>query len=257
MSALTDDTLPATPRAIRDEMIVFAHDGGAAGGRAADRHLSVLRHAGAVLCAAGLRLQPADRLWRPAVVRPCDVPGHRRLLHRACAEGLGLVARTRDPGRHRRRRRARRHHRRRRHPPPGHLLLDDHAGAVAAVVFHLSADAVHPWRRRHPGHSAGLPVRNFQSRQADRALLRHPGRVPRRLSADLSHHQLAVRRGAEGDPRERAARDLARLQDRSVQAARLYPVRDAGGICRLAEGVRGAECLADRRALDACRAKSC
>ena len=32
---------------------------------------------------------------------------------------------------------------------------------------------------------------------------------------------------------------------------------NAGGICRLAEGVRGAECLADRRALDACRAKSC
>ena len=33
MSALTDDTLPVTPRAIRDEMIVFVADGGAAGGR--------------------------------------------------------------------------------------------------------------------------------------------------------------------------------------------------------------------------------
>ena len=31
----------------------------------------------------------------------------------------------------------------------------------------------------------------------------------------------------EGDPRERAARDLAGLQDRPVQAARLHPVRHA------------------------------
>ena len=90
MTVLTDDTLPtaAAQHPRRDDRV--RHHGGAAGGRAADRHLSVLRDAGAVLCAAGLRLQPADRLWRPAVVRPRDVPGHRRLLHRACAEGLGL-----------------------------------------------------------------------------------------------------------------------------------------------------------------------
>ena len=54
-----------------------------------------------VLCAAGLRLQSADRLWRPVVVRPRDVPGHRRLRQRARAEGLGAVARTRHRGRHR------------------------------------------------------------------------------------------------------------------------------------------------------------
>ena len=178
-------------------------------------------------------------------------------FHGACAEGLGPAARTRNPGRHRRRRRAWRHHRPHRYPPSGHLFLDDHAGAVAAVVFHLSADAVHPWRGRHPGHSAGLSVRNFQSLQPDDALLRHPRRLPVRLPADLPHHQLAVRRGAEGDPRERAARDLARLQDRPIQAARLYPVRHAGGLCRRAEGVRRAECLADRRALEHVRAKSC
>ena len=53
-----------------------------------------------------------------------------------------------------------------------------------------------------------------------------------RFPADLPHHQLAVRRGAEVDPRERAARDLARLQDRPVQAARLHPVRHAGGLRR-------------------------
>ena len=192
---------------------------------AADRHLPVLRDAGAVLRAARLRLQPADRLWRPAVVRPRDVPGHRGLLHRACAQGLGTVAGTRNSGRHRRRCRAFRHHRLHLDPPAGHLLLDDHAGAVAAAVLHLPAGAVHPWRGRHPGHSAGLSVRDLQSRQADRALLRRAGRLPRRLPPDLPHHQLAVRRGAEGDPRERAARDLAGLQDRPVQAARLHPVR--------------------------------
>ena len=107
------------------------------------------------------------------------------------------------------------------------------------------------------GIPQGVSVRLPRSRQADRALLRRAGRFPRRLPADLPHHQLAVRRSAESDPRERAARDLARLQDRPVQAAGLYPVGHAGGLCRLAESVRGAERLADRRALDACRAKSC
>ena len=66
------------------------------------------------------------------------------------------------------------------------------------------------------------------------------------------HHQLAVRRGAEIDPGKRAARDLARLQDRSIQAACLYPVGNAGGICRRAEGVRRAKCFADRRRSGAC-----
>ena len=49
----------------------------------------------------------------------------------------------------------------------------------------------------------------------------------RRLSSHLPHHQLAVRRSAQGDPRERAARDLARLQDRTLQARRLCAVGDA------------------------------
>src|SRR5712672_767088 len=44
--------------------------------------------------------------------------------------------------------------------------------------------------------------------------------------------------------------DLARLQDRPIQAARLHPLRHAGGFCRVAKGVRRTECLAHRRALD-------
>ena len=41
-------------------------------------------------------------------------------------------------------------------------------------------------------------------------------RVPPRLLHRLSHRQFAVRRNPEGDPRERAARDLARLSRRSA-----------------------------------------
>ena len=40
--------------------------------------------------------------------------------------------------------------------------------------------------------------------------------VHRRLPADPPHHPLAVRSGAEGDPRERAASDVAGLSDRTT-----------------------------------------
>ena len=38
------------------------------------------------------------------------------------------------------------------------------------------------------------------------------------LPADLPHHQFTVRRSAQGHSRERGPRDLARLQDRALQA---------------------------------------
>ena len=44
------------------------------------------------------------------------------------------------------------------------------------------------------------------------------------LPADPPHHPLAVRPGAEGDPRERAARHLARLPHRRLQADRVRAV---------------------------------
>ena len=47
------------------------------------------------------------------------------------------------------------------------------------------------------------------------------------VPSDLSHHQFAVRRSFEGDPRERAAHHLARLQHRPLQARRLRAVGDA------------------------------
>ena len=47
---------------------------------------------------------------------------------------------------------------------------------------------------------------------------------------DPPHRPLALRPGAEGDPRERAARDLARLRRRPLQAARLRPVVALAGL---------------------------
>src|SRR5690349_8050194 len=41
----------------------------------------------------------------------------------------------------------------------GHLFRDDHPGRRTDDVFLLSANAVHPRRRRHPGGSARPPVR--------------------------------------------------------------------------------------------------
>ena len=259
MTAMTDDTIPVTPRAIRDEMIVFVVMAALLADRAADRHLSVLRHAGAVLCAARLRLQSADRLWRPVVVRPRDVSGHRRLLHRACAEGVGPVARARHSGRHRRRRR-------RSASSPALVAIRRQGIYFSMITLALSQLLYFIYLQTPFTHGEdgiqGIPqghsVRHSSISRSPTTLyyVILAGFLVR-FPADLPHHQLAVRRGAESDPRERAARDLARLQDRPVQAAGLHPVRHAGGLCRLAEGVRRAECLADRRALDACRARSC
>ena len=50
------------------------------------------------------------------------------------------------------------------------------------------------------------------------------------------HHPFAVRPGAEGDPRERAARHLARLPHRPLQADRLRAVGGARRRCRRHQG---------------------
>ncbi len=157
---------------------------------------------GAVLRALRLRLQPAHRLRRPAVVRPRDVPRHRRLRLRARGEGVGPAARARDP-------RSARFAAAllgvvvgaARDPPAGHLLRDDHARARADDVLLLPAGAVHARRGRHPGGAA---------RQA----VRRPRPVATRSSCTTSCSRsscaaflfiyridpLAVRPGAQGHP---------------------------------------------------------
>ena len=196
MSALTDDTLPVTPRAMRDEMIVFA--------------------AMAVL----LGLVPLTGIYPFFVMQALCFAllacafnlliGYGGLLSFGHAMFLGTAGYCTA------------HALKVWGVSPELGILVGIAGAAALsvitgfisirrqgiyfsmitlalsqlLVLHLPAGAVHPWRRRHPGHSAGLSVRHLQSRQADGALLRRAGRLPRRLPLDLPHHQLAVRRGA-------------------------------------------------------------
>ena len=69
------------------------------------------------------------------------------------------------------------------------------------------------------------------------------------------HRVLAVRPGAEGDPRERAASDLARVRGRSLQAAGVRPLVGAGRPRRIAEDAGARLRDAVRRALVDVRAK--
>ena len=81
--------------------------------------------------------------------------------------------------------------------------------------------------------------------------------LPGRLPPDLPDHPLALRPGAQGHPGERAARALARLRGRPLQADRLRPVGGPVRAGRRHQGHRLPARLAHRRALDACRARWC
>ena len=150
------------------------------------------------------------------------------LLHWGFTPELGLLAG--DCGR----RAARSAVRRARDSQARHLLRDDHAGARADGVLLLPAGALHRrrgWFARHPARQAVRPA-EFAGRRRRarlRALLRRGGHLRRRLLARLSHRSLAVRSGVESDSRERAARALARLRRRPLQAARVRAVGRAGG----------------------------
>ena len=103
----------------------------------------------------------------------------------------------------------------------------------------------------------GTAVRSGQSDRPDQHV-HHGGRdLPRRLPADLSRHQFAVRRGAQGDPRERGARDLARLQDRPLQAGRLRAVGGARRAGRRAPRRSCCRSLRSPTSTGRCRARWC
>ena len=119
------------------------------------RRLPRLPDEGAVLRAVRLRLQPAGRLCRAAVLRACRVLRLRRamsLAHAVKVWGwgpmLGILAGTAVAalpsalvfGR-------------RRHPAAGHLFRHGHPGAGADGVLLLPAGALHRRRGRHPGAS--------------------------------------------------------------------------------------------------------
>ena len=114
-----------------------------------------------------------------------------------------------------------------RDPPPGHLFRHDHARAGADDVLLRPAGEVHRRRGRHPGGAARQLFGLIDLADRPTCTITVLAIFLARLPPDLSHHPFAVRRGAESDPRERAARDLARLQDRPLQARRLRAVGDA------------------------------
>jgi branched-chain amino acid transport system permease protein len=75
-------------------------------------------------------------------------------------------------------------------------------------------------------------------------------------SSSSTHHPLALRAGAEGDSRQRAARDLARLPHRALQAGRL---RAVGALAGLAGRPRRSSSSSPRSptCTGACRARWC
>ncbi len=120
-----------------------------------------------------------------------------------------------------------------RDPAAGHLFRDDHAGARADDLLLLSAGAVHARRGRHPGGAARQALRRSSTCRTRSSCTTSCWRSSSPRSCLIYRDRaFAVRPGAEGDPRKRAARDLARLRRRAVQAARVRPVGHAVGTRR-------------------------
>ena len=247
----------------------YAGAGGArgAGAGGAAVHLPRVPDEGAVLRAVCVRVQPAGRLCRPAVVRARHVlrlcrlrgrtPGqdrHRAAALRASLRGVGVAddplaaahAGAGHPDRHARCRPPRPHRRCDRHPPAGHLLRDGHAGAGADGVLPVRAGAVHGRRGRHPGHPPATAVRPAAADQRLRLLLRGAGDIRGRLPDHLPHHPFALRPGAQGHPRERGAGDLAGLRRGPLQADGVRALGRACRPCRRHQGHRVPARLAHR-----------
>ena len=139
------------------------------------------------------------------------------ICHSLFSEGLGLAAGACDHRRHRHCGTARFRGRRARHSPARHLLRHDHAGAFANDVFLRPAGQIHRRRGRYPGRAARPLCSGLVDLSSEMTMyVVAARRLRRRLSSHLPHHQFAVRRGSQGDPRERAAHHLTRLQDRTL-----------------------------------------
>ena len=171
----------------RSETIAFLADGRGADRRAVLR-LSAVPDAGAVLRAVRLRVQPADRLRRAAVVRPRALFRLGELSRGACRQGAGAVSPelailAGAAGRGR----ARPDRRLARDPPPGHLLRDDHARARADDVLLRAAGEVHRRRGRHPGRAARQAVRRDRPVEPHDDVLRSSlVDLPRRASCSFT-----------------------------------------------------------------------
>ena len=183
----------------------------------------------AVLRAVRLRLQPADRLCRAAELRPCRLFRHGRLHRRPCGQGLGAARRS-----------SRSSPARAAAAVLGLLfgwLAIRRAGIYFAMITLALAQMVYffcvqaPFTGGEDGIQAIPRGKLFGIVDAGVDMSMYwlvAGDLPGRLPADPPHHPFALRPGAEGDPRERAARDLARLPDGGLQADGLRAVGDAG-----------------------------
>src|SRR5579859_3747221 len=217
--------------------------------RGAVRALSDLPDEGAVLRAVRLGVQSAPGLRRALVLRPCRLLRRCRLYRGPRGEGAGLAAGTGPDRRHG----GRGHHGRRvrlaRHPASGHLFRHGDAGAGPDDLFRGARSEIHPWRGRHPGCAARQAPRPARPVRYLHHVLFRAGDFHRGLLADLPDNPFALRPGAEGDPRERAARHLAGLSGRPLQAAGFHAFGLAGRPGRLVEGAGVPAGVADRRRL--------
>ena len=143
-------------------------------------------------------------------------------------------------------------------PPPGHLFRDDHAGLGADGLLLLPAGAVYRRRGRHPGGAAR--ARCSASLDLNQPLTMYYFVLAVFLFGFARHRaddQLAVRPGAEGDPRERAARRVS-LGYRTDHYKLLAFILSAGvgRAGRLDQGAGLPVRLADRCPTGRCRARS-
>ena len=149
-------------------------------------------------------------------------------------------------------------HRRARHPPAGHLLRHGDARLRADGLLLLAAGALHRRRGRHPGGAARAACSGSStSRPTGRSTIVVLGDLLRRPAAHLPHHPLALRAGAEGDPRERAARRLARLPRQPLQARRLRAVGHAGRASPAPPRPSSSSSPRSPTSTGRCRARSC
>ena len=130
--------------------------------------------------------------------------------------------------------------------------------AFSQMVFFFCVEA--PFTHGEDGIQAvpqGTRARVHRSLQSLDSLRLRRRDLPVRLSRRAAHGQFALRRNLEGDPRERAARRLARLSHAPVQARGLRPLGRDRRPRRRGQGDRLPERLADRRLVFDLRARSC
>ncbi len=201
------------------------------------RPVSGIPDEAAVLRDVRLCVQSAARLHQNAVLRSCRVLRFVGLRHRLAGDGSRLGNDRRDPRGRRGGHAARARDRRDRGAPPGHLFCDDHPGAGAVGVLHLSAGATSPAARMACRASRGAASSGSSLSVRDRTMYYFVLAVfvavylfiRRIVHSPFGQVLKAIR---ANEPRA----DLAGLQGRPLQTAGLRPVGEHRRSRRLAQG---------------------